>query len=70
MNSLEAVHPLSKQEKIVLHYLSQGKSSKGIAENLFISPHTADTHRRNLLERTYCINTIGLVTYARLVGLL
>jgi DNA-binding CsgD family transcriptional regulator len=44
--------------------------SKEIAEILFISPHTAHTHRRNLLERTNCINTTGLVTYATLMGLL
>jgi DNA-binding CsgD family transcriptional regulator len=67
---LEPVHPLSKREKKVLCYLAQGKTSKEIASELFISPHTVDTHRRNLLERTNCLNTTGLVTYAKLVGLL
>ncbi len=69
-NCLEPVQPLSKQEKKILSLLAEGKSSKEIAEELFISPHTVDTHRRHLLEKTNCIDTTGMITYARLVGLL
>ena len=69
-NLLEAVHPLSKQEKNVLSYLAKGKSSKEIAKELFISPHTVDTHRKNLLEKTNCINTTGMITYCKIVGLI
>ena len=57
------------QEKKILSLLAEGKSSKEIAEALFISPHTVDTHRRHLLKKTNCIDTTGIVMYARLVGL-
>jgi DNA-binding CsgD family transcriptional regulator/thiol-disulfide isomerase/thioredoxin len=69
-STIERVSPLSKQEKIILSYLAKGKSSKHIASELFISPLTIDTHRRNLLRKTNCIDTTGMVCYARLVGLL
>ena len=69
-NCLEPIQSLSRQEKKVLSYLEKGKSSKEIANELFTSPHTIDTHRRNLLKKTNCLNTTGLVIYAKLVGLL
>lgn len=67
---IEPVQPLSKQEKKVLSLLAEGKSSKEIANALFVSSHTVDTHRRHLLEKTNCIDTTGMITYAKLVGLL
>ncbi len=69
-NCVEPVQPLSKQEKKVLSLLAEGKSSKEIANALFVSSHTVDTHRRHLLEKTNCIDTTGMITYAKLVGLL
>ena len=69
-NCFEPVQPISNQEKKILLLLAEGKSSKEIAEVLFISPHTVDTHRRHLLEKTNCIDTTGMITYARLVGLI
>jgi DNA-binding CsgD family transcriptional regulator len=50
--------------------LAEGKSSKEIAKELGISSHTVDTHRRHLLEKTNCIDTTGMITYCKLVGLL
>ncbi len=70
INTLEPVKPLSRQEKKILGYLANGKSTKEIARELFISPFTIDTHRKNLLNKTNCINTTGMITYAKLVGLL
>jgi DNA-binding CsgD family transcriptional regulator len=67
---LEAVSSLSIQEKRVLVFLGKGKLSKEIAKELFISSHTVDTHRRNLLKKTNCLDTSGLITYSKLVGLL
>lgn len=69
-NCLESVIPLSNQEKKILNYLAKGKSSKEIAGELFISPLTVDTHRRHLLHKTNCIDTTGMITYLRLVGVL
>jgi len=69
-NCLETVQPLSKQEKKILSLLAEGKSSKEIANELSLSSHTIDTHRRHLLDKTNCIDTTGMITYARLVGLI
>jgi DNA-binding CsgD family transcriptional regulator len=38
-----------------------GKSSKEMAGELFVSPHTIDTHRRHLLEKTNCTDTTGII---------
>ena len=69
-NCLETAHPLSSQERKILCCLAKGKSSNEIAKALFTSPHTVDTHRRHLLEKTNCVDATGMITYARLVGLL
>ncbi len=54
-------HNLSEREVEVLTYLLVGKSSKQIAEELFISKHTVDTHRKNILEKTKLSSTAELV---------
>lgn len=68
--TLEQVNLLSAQEKKILGLLSQGKHSKEIADMLFTSPHTVDTHRRNLLKKTNCIDTTALITFAKMTGLI
>jgi DNA-binding CsgD family transcriptional regulator/PAS domain-containing protein len=55
---------ISKQEKKVLQLIAQGYTSKQIAEQLFISLHTVNTHRRNILEKTKSKNTRELVSRA------
>jgi len=67
---LEPIKPFSKQEMAVLQLLSQGLATKDIADQLYISHHTVDTHRRNLIKKAGCIDTTAAITYARLTGLL
>ncbi len=55
---------LSEREKEVLRLIAQEYSNGEIAERLFISIRTVDTHRRNLLEKLQVKNTVGLVKYA------
>ena len=43
---------LSSREKDILKLILQCKTSQDIAEELFISKHTVDTHRRNILKKT------------------
>jgi len=43
---------LSEREKEVLKYVIKGYTSKKIAELLFISKATVDTHRKKILEKT------------------
>jgi DNA-binding CsgD family transcriptional regulator len=60
---------LTNREKEVLGLIAQEFSNAEIAEKLFISVRTVDTHRRNLLEKLQVKNTAGLVKYAVEKGL-
>lgn len=62
--------PLTKREKEILKLIAEEFTNQEIAEQLFISPRTVDTHRRNLLQKLDVKNTAGLVRYAFEHGLL
>lgn len=55
---------LSKLEIEVLCLIAEGLSSKGIADHLFISVRTVDTHRSNILHKLELSNTVQLVRFA------
>jgi DNA-binding NarL/FixJ family response regulator len=42
---------LTSREKEILKFIGEGKSSKEISNQLFISTHTVDTHRRNIMQK-------------------
>ena len=54
----------TERELEVLGLLAQEFTSKQIAEKLFISERTVETHRKNLMRKTGANNAIGLVRYA------
>lgn len=62
--------PLTDRETEVLKLIAEEYSNPEIAEKLFISIRTVDTHRRNLLEKLQAKNTAGLVKHAIKLGLL
>jgi len=55
---------LTERELEILQLLTQEMTSRQIAEKLFISERTVETHRKNLLRKTQCTSTIGLIKYA------
>lgn len=55
---------LSKREKEVLKLITREKSNNEIADELFISVRTVETHKTNLLLKTGAKNVAGLVLYA------
>lgn len=61
---------LTRREMEILRLITEEYSNPEIAEKLFISIRTVDTHRRNLLEKLGVKNTAGLVKYAIRQGLL
>ena len=61
---------LSTREKEVLHLISEGLTNPQIAEKLFISLHTVDSHRKNLLTKFNVKNTASLIKTATQKGLL
>ncbi len=56
--------PLTPRETEILKLIAEEFSNPEIAQKLFISIRTVDTHRRNLLEKLQVKNTAGLVKYA------
>jgi len=54
----------SKRESEILSYICQGWSNSEIAEKLFLSKRTVETHRANLLIKAEVKNSIQLVIFA------
>jgi DNA-binding CsgD family transcriptional regulator len=52
---------ISPREKQVLLLIAYENTSEEIARKLFISNHTAKSHRKNLLEKLSVKNVAGLV---------
>ena len=52
---------LSPREREVLHLVAEGRTAPGIAERLFLSPRTVETHRANGLAK------LGLRSQAELI---
>lgn len=55
---------LTQREKEVLELIVQEYTSKEIADKLFISKQTVDTHRINIMQKTDCKTLVGLIKYA------
>lgn len=52
---------LTKRELQILKLIQEGSSSIEIANRLFTSKHTIDTHRKNILKKTNSSNFIALI---------
>ncbi len=55
---------LTEREIEVLKLISQELSGAAIAEKLFISPTTVESHRKNLFQKIGVNTSVGLVKYA------
>ena len=56
---------LTRREKEILRLLSEGLNGPQIAEKLFLSPYTVETHRKNLLQKFNVGSTQLLLKAAR-----
>jgi DNA-binding CsgD family transcriptional regulator len=61
---------LSDREKEVLKLVAEGMESKEIGEALFISSHTVDNHRRNMIAKLGARDTTALVQICRMAGII
>ncbi len=61
---------ITKREYQILYLLLNGSSSSEIADHLFISKLTVDTHRKNLLFKMEVNNTAELVSKSIKLGLI
>ena len=55
---------ISSREKEVLQLIADGKTNPQIAEQLYLSMHTVDSHRKNLLTKFGVNNTAALIKLA------
>jgi two-component system response regulator NreC len=56
--------PLTKREREVLTFIADGLNNQQIAEKLFISPRTVETHRTNIMQKLDIHDMANLVRYA------
>ncbi|GAB3667432.1 response regulator transcription factor [Hymenobacter agri] len=63
-NGESAVAELTPREHEVLRFVAEEHSNQAIAETLFISERTVETHRKNILTKTNCKSVVGLIQYA------
>jgi DNA-binding NarL/FixJ family response regulator len=60
---IEKMH-LTAREVEIIRLVVKGKSAKEMADELFLSLHTVDTHRRNILKKLNLKNIADLVRFA------
>ncbi|PBI92377.1 Response regulator protein VraR [Flavobacterium sp. ACN2] len=60
---LERIPGLSRRERDIALLLSQGKSTQEIADDLFLSFLTVQTHRRNILQKYKMKNVAELIAF-------
>ncbi|GAB2457761.1 DNA-binding response regulator [Hymenobacter qilianensis] len=65
-----AASGLSKRELEVLTLIAEGLTNAEIADKLFTSKRTIETHRQNIIEKTQAKNTAALIKYAVSQGML
>ncbi|WP_198666854.1 response regulator [Taibaiella helva] len=63
------VPELTQREKEVLELIAAEYTTREIAEKLFVSYHTAENHRNNLIQKLDVKNTVGLIRVAIQLGL-
>jgi len=55
---------LSAREREVIQLLAEGKSNNEVAEILYLSAKTVETHRAHIMEKLNLHSVVGLVHYA------
>ena len=66
----DALASLTPREREVLQLAAEGLAVTELAEKLFISPRTAETHRSNLMQKLGLQNQTDLVRFAIRKGLI
>lgn len=66
----ESPKTLSRREKEILALIVKEYTNQQIAEALFISEFTVETHRKNIFRKTGANSLVGLVNFAHANGLI
>ena len=62
--TFEALEELSSRETEVLKLICKEHTNQEIADKLFLSKRTVESHRQRVLEKIGAKNTVGVVVYA------
>jgi len=68
--AVNSAYKLTSRQIEVLRLVAQGKRSAEIAEQLKLSKHTIDNHRKNMLRKTGFSSTLELVHWATANGII
>lgn len=60
---------LTNREKEIVQLIADGLSNKEVADKLFISIRTVETHRKNLMGKLHLRNTAEIIKYAINAGI-
>ena len=60
----------TKREKEILLKIKAGQNSQSIADEDGCSKHTVDTHRRKMLQKSGCKNSMELISYCTRNGII
>lgn len=69
-DGLKQVPKLTRREKEILAEAAKGLTTNQMAEKLFISPHTVESHRKNLIEKFQTANLSSAIKLAIEYGLI
>lgn len=69
-NLLETGNVFSEREFEIIQLIKSGMDSQTVAQKLFISKNTVNTHRRNILKKTEKKNLSELISYLKDTGVL
>ncbi len=61
---------LTPREQQIMRLLAEGRSTRDIAANLYISPKTVENHRASIMDKLNLHSTFELVRYAARLGLI
>ena len=64
MHAMEKLSQLTKREIEIIKLIAQEHSSAEIAQKLFISVGTVETHRHNIMRKLDVKNVIGMIKFA------
>ncbi|WP_257670706.1 response regulator [Parapedobacter tibetensis] len=67
---LDTVPLITRREREVLQHIGKGLTTQEVADKLFISTHTVESHRKKLMEKFEVKNIISVIKLATEYGLL
>lgn len=67
---LKSVPKITRREREILQHAAKGLTTQQMADILFISPHTVESHRKNLMEKFEVKNLASAIKLAMEYGLI